>query len=337
MPCESRPLLRCAFCLTSTITIAQVCSTLRSMDMRIQRRGRIRDTKGYTWRTFAVTIPASDLVAGTNVVQIGGDQALVTSNVNIVLVDVPGGSSVLPGSNNAYPGGGGGTAPPTVAFSASPISITAGKTSTVTWSSTNATSCTAGGGWTGTKASNGTLAVSPTSTTTYTLTCVGAKGASSAASTTVAVSAAPAPVSGACGSANGTQASSAPSANLCSKGTSSSVAGSGPWTWSCGGSNGGTSASCSAPKSGSTAGSGSTPGSGSRLARDLRQPHRLQTRPVLHFSKITKLQLRTRSVSITAGPANGTRGRCGVERGMTGMPTMECRARIRTPQTAPST
>jgi hypothetical protein len=63
------------------------------------------DTAGYTWRTFAVTIPASDLIAGTNVVQIGGDQALTTSNVNIVLVDVPGGVPVLPGSNNAYPVG----------------------------------------------------------------------------------------------------------------------------------------------------------------------------------------------------------------------------------------
>jgi hypothetical protein len=59
-----------------------------------------------TWRTFAVTIPVTDLVAGTNVVQIGTDQPTITANVNIVLVDVPGGVPVLPGSNNAYPGGG---------------------------------------------------------------------------------------------------------------------------------------------------------------------------------------------------------------------------------------
>ena len=63
------------------------------------------DTLGYTWRTFAVTIPVTDLVPGTNVVQLGlSDQAAVTSNVNIVLVEVPGGVPVLPGSNNAYPG-----------------------------------------------------------------------------------------------------------------------------------------------------------------------------------------------------------------------------------------
>ena len=43
------------------------------------------------------------------------------------------------------------------------------------WSSTNATSCAAAGGWTGTKPPTGTLVVSPTSTTTYTLTCTGGR------------------------------------------------------------------------------------------------------------------------------------------------------------------
>jgi hypothetical protein len=65
------------------------------------------DTLGDTWRTLAVTIPITDLVPGTNVVQLGlSDQAVVTSNVNIVLGGVPGGVPVLPGSNNAYPAGG---------------------------------------------------------------------------------------------------------------------------------------------------------------------------------------------------------------------------------------
>lgn len=62
------------------------------------------DSSGYdSWRTDAVTIPVTDLVAGTNVVKIGADQALVVSNVDIVLVNVSGGVPVLPGSNNAYP------------------------------------------------------------------------------------------------------------------------------------------------------------------------------------------------------------------------------------------
>jgi hypothetical protein len=62
------------------------------------------DTLDNTWRTFAVTIPITDLVAGTNVVQLGGDQPLVTSNINIVLVNVPGGVPVLPGNSTTYPG-----------------------------------------------------------------------------------------------------------------------------------------------------------------------------------------------------------------------------------------
>ena len=52
-------------------------------------------------------------------------------------------------------------------------------------------------------------------------------------------------MNGACGSANGVAVSTAPTNNLCSAGTASTVAGSGPWSWSCAGSNGGATASCS--------------------------------------------------------------------------------------------
>jgi Putative Ig domain len=54
------------------------------------------------------------------------------------------------------------------------------------------------------------------------------------------------PVNGACGTTNGMAVKTAPVANLCSAGTPSTVSGTGPWTWSCGGSHGGTTASCSA-------------------------------------------------------------------------------------------
>lgn len=54
------------------------------------------DTTGFTWRTFAVTIPITDLVAGTNVVTIGGDQTIATSNVDIVLVNVDGSPTATP-------------------------------------------------------------------------------------------------------------------------------------------------------------------------------------------------------------------------------------------------
>jgi hypothetical protein len=54
------------------------------------------------------------------------------------------------------------------------------------------------------------------------------------------------PVNGACGPANGTNASVAPSAGLCSAGTASAVTGTGPWAWQCTGSNSGTTSMCTA-------------------------------------------------------------------------------------------
>jgi len=54
-------------------------------------------------------------------------------------------------------------------------------------------------------------------------------------------------VSGVCGSANGKPVLSAPTTNLCSSGTPTTVSGSGPWNWSCNGSDGGSNANCSAP------------------------------------------------------------------------------------------
>ncbi len=56
----------------------------------------------------------------------------------------------------------------------------------------------------------------------------------------------PPPVNGACGASNGQSFTTAPTANLCSAGTASSIFGTGPWTWNCKGSNGGTNANCSA-------------------------------------------------------------------------------------------
>jgi hypothetical protein len=38
----------------------------------------------------------------------------------------------------------------------------------------------------------------------------------------------------------------APTSNLCSEGKASKVTGTGPWDWTCAGSDGGTTASCSA-------------------------------------------------------------------------------------------
>jgi hypothetical protein len=76
----------------------------------------------------------------------------------------------------------------------------------------------------------------------------GATAALAAFSISVTQSVTPiAPVNGACGSSNGVAVSSAPTTGLCGTGTASAVGGSGPWSWSCAGSNGGSTAQCSAP------------------------------------------------------------------------------------------
>jgi hypothetical protein len=86
-----------------------------------------------------------------------------------------------------------GSLPPVVSLSASPQSVSAGQTSQLSWSTSDATSCQASGGWSGDKAVSGSQSVGPiNSDTTFTLTCSGA-GGSTWKSTVVSVSAAPAP------------------------------------------------------------------------------------------------------------------------------------------------
>lgn len=62
-----------------------------------------------------------------------------------------------------------------------------------------------------------------------------------------AINEAPA-VNGVCGSSHGASLQTIPINNLCSSGTPSSVSGNGPWSWSCVGTNGGTTASCIAAR-----------------------------------------------------------------------------------------
>ena len=74
--------------------------------------------------------------------------------------------------------------------------------------------------------------------------CVGSDGGSTAS---CSAPLAQQLVNGSCGSANGVPVNRAPTTNLCSAGTASTVGGTGPWAWACNGSNGGTNAACQAP------------------------------------------------------------------------------------------
>ena len=81
---------------------------------------------------------------------------------------------------------------PTCSISANPASISNGQYSTLTWNSTNATSCTASNAWSGIKSLSGTQYVAPSSDSTYTLNCSGI-GESVTCSASVSVTANPAP------------------------------------------------------------------------------------------------------------------------------------------------
>jgi hypothetical protein len=97
-------------------------------------------------------------------------------------------------------------AAPTVKISASPGTVASGSNSTLTWSSTNATACSAGGSWSGTKAMSGSQSTGALkANASYSLTCTGSGGSatesaavsvtSTAAAPTLSLSATPSSVS----------------------------------------------------------------------------------------------------------------------------------------------
>ena len=78
---------------------------------------------------------------------------------------------------------------PTVTVTANPASVSSGQSSTLTWSSTNATSCTASGAWSGSEGTSGTASTGAlTAPSTFTLSCTGS-GGTAKASANVAITA----------------------------------------------------------------------------------------------------------------------------------------------------
>jgi hypothetical protein len=75
-----------------------------------------------------------------------------------------------------------------VTMSFNPTTIAVGKSTTLTWSTTNATACTASGAWSGNEPVSGTLVVTPTGagSLTYSLNCSGAGGSGSNSATLTA-------------------------------------------------------------------------------------------------------------------------------------------------------
>src|SRR5579863_1196535 len=90
-------------------------------------------------------------------------------------------STCLPGFTLKVVASGTSGSNPSVNLTASPTTVKSGASSMLTWSATNAKSCTASGGWTGTMATSGSKSTGALSATkTYALTCSGATGTTSA-------------------------------------------------------------------------------------------------------------------------------------------------------------
>ncbi len=107
-----------------------------------------------------------------------------TYTINYSVTDSGGLSDYESRSVVVSPRGGGGSPKPTVSLVANPGSIILGATSTLSWTSGNANSCSAS--WTVSTSTSGSQAVSPATTTDYAITCVG-NGGSATATTTVIV------------------------------------------------------------------------------------------------------------------------------------------------------
>lgn len=73
------------------------------------------------------------------------------------------------------------TPAPTVSLSATPSTIDEGQSATLSWSSTDASSCSAN--WTGSSATSGSESVSPGASTTYSISCDGAGGSANDSAT----------------------------------------------------------------------------------------------------------------------------------------------------------
>ena len=81
---------------------------------------------------------------------------------------------------------------PAVTLQASPSSLRSGDSSTLTWSSQNATSCTASGAWSGSKGVSGSQSTGPVKeNSVYTLTCTGFGGSATQSATVSVTSSSP--------------------------------------------------------------------------------------------------------------------------------------------------
>jgi len=146
------------------------------------------DADTRVWTKFAATnsvTPGNPFASGQYRGTLGRFRYMPALNAFIVVTHIDANVFVYKLST------GPGIVDPTVSLSANPTTVAAQGMAALTWSSSNANACTAGNGWSGTKALSGTQDVGPIAAdTTYSLTCTNTGGGSTTKSVTVRIQAA---------------------------------------------------------------------------------------------------------------------------------------------------
>ena len=147
-----------------------------------------------TWSSsYASGCTASGNWSGIKPVSGTASTGPLTSSASFALTCTGGGGAATQTVNVAV-NAPGAPPPPSIALSATPSTIASGGTTTLSWTASNVTACTATGGWSGAKAFSGSEArVGLVATTTFALTCSGAGGTASQAVTVNVTPATPPP------------------------------------------------------------------------------------------------------------------------------------------------
>jgi len=144
------------------------------------------DSSTLSWTSANATGASIDNGIGTVAVPNGSVSVSPggTTNYTLTLTGFAGSTANLPASVSVSPR-------PTGSLSANPTSILAGNSSTLSWTSANASSASIDNGVGNVAVPSGSAAVSPNTTTTYTLTANGALGSTATSPATVTVYARP--------------------------------------------------------------------------------------------------------------------------------------------------
>ena len=185
---------------TATVVVSDPTSTTPAPTVTLTANPTAVTSGGTTTLSWTTTNATSCTTSGT------GTWPGTWSNANIASGSVTTGTLTTTGTLNyvltCTGAGGSSTAtaavtisapPPTVTLAANPTSVVSGSTTTLSWTTTNATSCTTSGPWSGTWSNANIASGSKASTAltassnTFVLTCTGAGGLATTKTVTVSV------------------------------------------------------------------------------------------------------------------------------------------------------